>query len=83
MFANCLFGIKDEGEIKKRKRQSVLPCVSMSYDVIDAVSQRKLRVTICWCEVLYDDDAAGEWVKASLIFNFCGCVSSQAVQFPG
>ena len=68
MFGNCLFGIKEEGEIKKRKRQAALSCVSMSYDVIDAASQGKLRVAICWREVLYDDDAAGEWVKANLIF---------------
>jgi hypothetical protein len=68
MLGNCLFGIKEEGEIKKRKRQAALPCVSMSYDVIDGASQGKLRVTICWREVLYDDDAAGEWVKANLIF---------------
>ena len=68
MFGNCVFGIKEEGEIKKRKRQASLPCVSMSYDVIEAASQGKLRVTICWREVLYDDDAAGEWVKANLIF---------------
>lgn len=67
MFGNCLFGIKEEGEMKKRKRQAALPCVSMSYDVIEAASQGKLRVTICWREVLYDDDAAGEWVKANLI----------------
>ena len=67
MFGNCVFGIKEEGEIKKRKRQAALPCVSMSYDVIDATSQGKLRVTICWREVLYDDDAAGEWVQANLI----------------
>ncbi len=68
MFGNCLFGIKEEGEIKKCKRQAALPCVSMSYDVIDAVAQGKLRVTICWRELLYNDDAAGEWVKANLIF---------------
>ncbi len=48
MFGNCLFGIKEEGDIKKRKRQAALPGVSMSYDVIDAASQGKLRVTICW-----------------------------------
>jgi hypothetical protein len=40
----------------------------MSYDVIDAAAQGKLRVTICWRELLYNDDAAGEWVKANLIF---------------
>jgi hypothetical protein len=68
MLRDCLFGIKEEGEIKKRKRQAALPCVSMSYDAIDAASHGQLRVTICWREVLYDDDAAGEWVQVNLIF---------------
>ena len=66
-FENCLFGIKEEGDIKKRKRQAALPCMSMSYDVIEGAWQGKLRVTICWREVLYDDDAQGQWVKANLI----------------
>jgi hypothetical protein len=66
-FENCLFGIKEEGDIKKRKRQAALPCISMSYDVIEGAWQGKMRVTICWREVLYDDDAKGQWVKANLI----------------
>ncbi len=60
--------IKGEEKLRKRKRQSSLPCVRMSYEVKAGASQGQLRVTVCWREVLYNDDAAGQWVKANLIF---------------
>ncbi len=61
-------GIKLEGERRKRKRQAGLPCVRMSYDVVEGASHSKLRVSVCWREVLYDDKPGGEWVKANLLF---------------
>ena len=65
---NLFYGIKVEEKISLRKRQASLPCVRMSYEVKEGASQRQLRVTVCWREVLYKDDAAGQWVKANLIF---------------
>ena len=61
-------GIKKEAEWRKRKRQALLPCVRMSYDVKAGASQGQLRVSICWREVLYDDQPGGEWVNANLLF---------------
>jgi hypothetical protein len=61
-------GIKLEGERRKRKRQAGLPCVRMSYDVLEGASHGKLRVSVCWREVLYDDKPGGEWVNANLLF---------------
>ena len=65
---NGLLGIKEEAVNSKRKRQVSLPCVRMSYEVKEGASQGQLRVTVCWREVLYADDAAGQWVKENLIF---------------
>ena len=65
---NGLLGVKNEVVSSKRKRQAALPSVRMSYDVKEGASQGQLRVTVCWREVLYDDDAAGQWVKQNLIF---------------
>lgn len=65
---NGLLAIKEEAVNSKRKRQVSLPCVRMSYEVKEGASQGQLRVTVCWREVLYDDDAAGQWVKENLIF---------------
>ena len=65
---NGLLGIKEEAVNSKRKRQVSLPCVRMSYEVKEGASQGQLRVTVCWRDVLYKDDAAGQWVKANLIF---------------
>jgi hypothetical protein len=53
-------GIKQEVERRKRKRQALLPCVRMSYDVKAGASHGKLRVSVCWHEVLYDDKPGGE-----------------------
>ncbi len=61
-------GIKLEGEDRKRKRQASLPCVRMSYDVVEGASRGKLRVIVCWREVLYDDQPGGAWVNANLLF---------------
>jgi hypothetical protein len=61
-------GIKLEGERRKRKRQAVLPCVRMSYDVVEGASRGKFRVSECWREVLYDDQQGGAWVNANLLF---------------
>ena len=61
-------GIKLEGEDRKRKRQASLACVRMSYDVVEGASRGKLRVTVCWREVLYDDQPGGAWVNANLLF---------------
>jgi hypothetical protein len=68
MVENGLLGIKEEAVNSKRKRQATLPCVRMSYEVKEGASQGQLRVTVCWREVLYYDDAAGQWVKENLIF---------------
>jgi hypothetical protein len=68
MVENGLLGIKEEAVNSKRKRQATLPCVRMSYEVNEGASQGQLRVTVCWREVLYDDDAAGQWVTENLIF---------------
>jgi hypothetical protein len=61
-------GIKLEGERRKRKRQAVLPFVRMSYDVVEGASRGKLRVSVCWREVLYDDKPGGKWINANLLF---------------
>ncbi len=61
-------GIKLECESRKRKRQAGLPCVRMSYDVLEGASHGKLSVSVCWREVLYDDKPGGEWVNANLLF---------------
>ena len=65
---DIFYGIKEEEQLRKRKRQASLPCVRMSYEVKDGGSQGQMRVTVCWREVLYKDDPAGQWVKANLIF---------------
>ncbi len=61
-------GIKLECESRKRKRQAGLPCVRMFYDVLEGASHGKLRVSVCWREVLYDDKPGGAWVNANLLF---------------
>ncbi len=61
-------GMKLEGERRKRKRQAVLPCVRMSYDVVEGAPRGKLRVSVCWREVLYDDQQGGAWVNANVLF---------------
>ncbi len=61
-------GMKLEGEGRKRKRQASLPCVRMSYDVVEGASRGKLRVIVCWREVLYNDQPGGAWVNANLLF---------------
>jgi hypothetical protein len=40
----------------------------MSYDVVEGASRGKLRVIVCWREVLYDDQPGGAWVNANLLF---------------
>ena len=65
---HCQPGIKLEAERRKRKRQAVLPCLTMSYEVIVGAWEGKMRVSVCWRELLYDDDTAGCWVYDNLIF---------------
>ncbi len=62
------FGIKQEVDSRKRKRQSVLPCLTMSYEVVVGAWEGKLRVTVCWRELLYDDDSDDRWVHDNLIY---------------
>ena len=64
----CEPGLKQEAEHRKRKRQGVLPCLTMSYEVILGAWEGKMRVTVCWRELLYDDDTGGRWVYDNLIF---------------
>ena len=61
-------GIKQEGQDRKRKRQAALPSITMSYEVKEGAWQGKMRVTICWRELLYKDDTGGQWVRANLMF---------------
>ena len=61
-------GIKQEGQDRKRKRQAALPSITMSYEVKEGAWHGKMRVTICWQELLYEDDTGGQWVRANLIF---------------
>ena len=43
----CEPGLKLEAERRKRKRQAVLPCLTMSYEVILGAWEGKMRVTVC------------------------------------
>ena len=43
----CEPGLKQEAERRKRKRQGVLPCLTMSYEVILGAWEGKMRVTVC------------------------------------
>jgi hypothetical protein len=61
-------GMKMEVESRKRRRQANLPSVCMSYEVHAGCSHGKMRVTVCWREVLYDDDAGGHWIQENLQF---------------
>ena len=65
---HCQPGIKLEAERRKRKRQAVLPCLTMSYEVIVGAWEGKMRVSVCWRELLYDDDTGGRWVYDKLMF---------------
>ena len=65
---HCQPGIKLEAERRKRKRQAVLPCLTMSYEVIVGAWEGKMRVSVCWRELLYDDDTGGRWVYDNLMF---------------
>jgi hypothetical protein len=65
---HCQPGIKLEAERCKRKRQAVLPCLTMSYEVIVGAWEGKMRVSVCWRELLYDDDTGGRWVYDNLMF---------------
>jgi hypothetical protein len=59
-------GIKDECKIRRRRRQTSIPAVTTSYHVEEGSWQGSLRVTVCWRELLYTDDAA--WVKTNLLY---------------
>jgi hypothetical protein len=65
---HCEPAIKLAAESRKRKRQAVLPCLTMSYEVIVGAWEGKMRVTVCWRELLYDDDTGGRWVYDNLLF---------------
>ncbi len=61
-------GMKQEGQSCKRKRQAALPCLTMSYEVKVGAWKGKMRVTVCWRELLYDDSKGVNWVHENLIF---------------
>ena len=59
-------GIKQECQNRRRRRQTSIPAVSTSYHAEVGAWQGSLRVTVCWRELLYTDEAA--WVKKNLLY---------------
>ena len=51
--------IKDERESRKRRRQAALPAITVAYEALWGAWNGKLRVTVCWRELLYLDDSGG------------------------
>jgi hypothetical protein len=62
------FVIKEERESRKRRRQATVPAITVSYEATWGAWDGKLRVTVCWRELLYLDDSGGDWVKTNLIY---------------
>lgn len=60
--------LKEEIVSRKRRRQAAVPAITLSYEATWGAWNGKLRVTVCWRELLYLDDSGGEWVKSNLIF---------------
>ena len=45
--------LKEEGQQRKRQRQATIPPVAMSFEVLNGKWQGKMRVTVCWRELIY------------------------------
>ena len=60
--------IKNEGHERKRRRQAIVPAVTTSYEVKAGAWNGNMRVTVCWRELLFNDDSGGHWVEDNLIF---------------
>ena len=62
--------LKEEGQQRKRQRQSTIPPVAMSFEVLNGKWQGKMRVTVCWRELIYKDehDVDGNWAQNNLVF---------------
>ena len=59
-------GIKQECQTRRRQRQTSIPAVTTSYHAEVGAWQGSLRVTVCWRELLYTDEAA--WVNNNLLY---------------
>jgi hypothetical protein len=42
----------------------------MSFEVVNGTWQGKMRVTVCWRELIYkdQDDVGGNWAQHNLVF---------------
>ena len=60
--------IKHECHERKRRRQAIVPAVTTSYEVKAGAWNGNMRVTVCWRELLFNDDSGGHWVEDNLIF---------------
>ncbi len=63
--------LQDEGQQRKRHRQASIPPVLMSFEVVNGKWQGKMRVTVCWRELIYNkdqDDVGGNWAQNNLVF---------------
>jgi hypothetical protein len=62
--------LQEEGQKRKRQRQAAIPPVAMSFEVLYGKWQGKIRVTVCWREVIYkdQDDVDGNWAQNNLVF---------------
>ncbi len=62
--------LQDEGQQRKRHRQASIPPVLMSFEVVNGKWQGKMRVTVCWRELIYkdQDDVDGNWAQNNLVF---------------
>ena len=62
--------LQDEGQQRKRHRQASIPPVLMSFEVVNGKWQGKMRVTVCWRELIYkdQDDVNGNWAQNNLVF---------------
>ncbi len=61
--------VKEEGQERKRCRQAVIPAVTTSYEVKVGEWKGLMRVTVCWRELIFNDDSSGHWVQDNLIFE--------------
>ena len=62
--------LQEEGQQRKRQRQAAIPPVAMSFEVLNGKWQGKMRVTVCWRELIYkdQDDVDGNWAQNNLVF---------------
>ncbi len=59
----------EEGQERKRCRQAVISAVTTSYEVKVGAWKGLMRVTVCWRELIFNDDSSGRWVQDNLIFE--------------